>query len=429
MPDFVRHPKSNTRTLINFQNVLSRLQTEGDVLLCVPVAVVDIIRKLVRDRGMWRTTYADNVGEIGYEMPTEAEFEPVREALSEFLEDTSTMNCSDFLGALNGIAAAIRQSSCCGNVAGPGYVSDGEGGYWYGTEQPIDKPATFGGAEDEFSTEAEFLEHLCLAANNVVNGIILSLNNWSVMSLVSLLAGSLIVAFFVATPAIGLFIALGLAGFAYGAFSTMSNYVNTNREDFVCAIYSAESYSDMLVNIDQLVESMIVTLDLGLFEVNILDLWRQMLSTDVLNQAYKAVGLPPVTDAVDCSICEPVLCMDNLQAGTWGSITQIIDNQDGTYWLEVDTDYAAGEDHERIDIILINSEGPYFNLEGSYTLQAGAPCATISNYIRIDNTTGTAGPNDGVRRQGLRAFTAIASSANSPNAATLWRFLLSCYEP
>jgi len=264
MPEFTRHPKGTARTLIDFNEVLSRLATNESVLLCLPVGVLDIIRKLLRDRGLWRTTYAIETNDIGYTMPTPAEFNPVKQAILQFLEETVTMNCNEFISALDGIRQAILASSCCNGI-GPGYISDGEGGYWYGTQEPKEKPTTFGGVGDEFSSEAAFQAQLCAAANNIISGLIQSLNFWSALTLAGLIAGSLIVAFFVTAPPLAVFLTLAGAGFSFGAMSTLSNYINDNRQEWACAIYNAEGYSDMLVNIDQLISGMVVDLSFGTF--------------------------------------------------------------------------------------------------------------------------------------------------------------------
>src|SRR3989337_2033864 len=124
MSEFRKWPKTTTRTIIDFDRLIDRLQSQGDTLVCLPVALVDIIRKLLRDRGLWRTTYAKDQDDIGYTIPTEEEFKPIEDMISEFLWETNEMRCQDLINALNGIAASI--SGCCQNF-GPGYVSDGEG--------------------------------------------------------------------------------------------------------------------------------------------------------------------------------------------------------------------------------------------------------------------------------------------------------------
>jgi len=299
MSEFRKWPKTTTRTIIDFDRLVSRLQLQGDTLICVPVALVDIIRKLLRDRGLWRTTYAKDQDDIGYTIPTEEEFKPIEDMISEFLWETNEMRCQDLISALNGIAASI--SGCCQN-SGPGYISDGEGGFWYGTEAPLPLPDTFGGA-GEFESEAAFNVHRCTAANNIISGLILSLNAWSVLSLAGLVAGALIVAFFVTAPPLALFLVLAGAGFSFGAMATLSSYINDNRQSWVCAIYNADSYASMLVEIDTRISDMVIALDIGAFEVPITDLIHGALSTDVFNTAFSVVGLPPVTDGIDCDLC------------------------------------------------------------------------------------------------------------------------------
>src|SRR3989337_4144876 len=85
MSEFRKWPKTTTRTIIDFERLLGRLDTEGDTLICAPVALVDIIRKLLRDRGLWRTTYAKDQYETGYTLPTTEELKPIDDMISEFL--------------------------------------------------------------------------------------------------------------------------------------------------------------------------------------------------------------------------------------------------------------------------------------------------------------------------------------------------------
>jgi len=300
MPVFKPYTRSNARSIIDFNRLTDRLAL-GDIVLCLPIALVDIIRVLLSERGLWRTTYAISYGEVGYSIPDEAEFNQVRQMILSFLEETAEMNCNSLLTALRDIASAIRTSACCAPGQNIHYVDVG-GVIYYGSEQPLDKPTVFGEGQ-EFATEAEFSQHLCDAANNIVAGLILSLNNWSVLSVASLLAGGLIIAFFVANPPLALLLTLAGLGFAFATFVTIANYIDDNREDWVCAIYGADSYADMLVGIDQKISEMVVTLDIGPFEIALTDIIHAMITTDVFNQAYTAVGLPAPINPVDCDNC------------------------------------------------------------------------------------------------------------------------------
>lgn len=298
MSDFRRYPQGTSRTLIDANKVLDRLANAGDVFICLPVGLLDIIRKLLIDRGLWKTTYVMSNDDFGYVIPTEAQFNPIRQAIVEFLEETNIMRCEDFISALNGIRAAIAQ--CCGS-AGPGQVQVGEELY-YGTQQPLEKPTTFGEGQ-EFETEEEFNAHLCEFANDLVSAIIQSLNGWSILTAVLVLAGAVGVALFVANPPLAIFIAFVAAGFVFAGFHTLANYIADHREDWVCAIYRADGYAAVLAAIDEVLQTALTDLDLLDYQQPMEDLFHAMISTDFMNQAYQAIGLPEPFDPVDCSQC------------------------------------------------------------------------------------------------------------------------------
>lgn len=420
---FRKWPKTNARTLINFNNLIDQLETAGDVLVCVPVALVDIIRKLLRDRGLWRTTYVISQDDIGYTIPTQEEFKPIEDMISQFLWETNEMKCDDLITALNGIASAVTASSCCTGL-GPGYLDDGAGGVWYGTQSPLERPTTFGEGQ-EFETEGEFSAHLCQAANNIVSGLIMSLNNWSIATLASLIAGGLLVAFIVATPPVALFLALAALGFAFGTFHTMANHIDTERESWVCAIYSAESYSDMLVNIDALIEDMSITLDIGAFEVVVTDIIHAMLSTDVFNQAYQAIGLPPVTGTeIDCSVCVDS-CEDEIDVmveeieGDYGTITNIDIVSPGVADIYITSEYRAAEDHELAGWKLKQAyiDAGCCLWTNGFTLVTGPAGTRAMNYTRCDNDQGVSGAALNVVASTYQAWVG-ASTTISPGTYT-----------
>lgn len=314
MPEFTRYPRGTTRTLIDFNKLLASLENGGDVILCLPSALVRIIRMLLRDRAMWRTTYVIAHYEDGYDKPTVEEFEPVEEAISQFLGETNDMStCSQLLSAIRDIASAIRTSTCCA-PGGADYVSDGGTGVYYGTQAPVEKPTTFGEGQ-EFTTEAEFQEHLCQAANLIVEGIITSLNGWTMLTLALIIAGGLTVAFFVATPPLAIFIALATAGLVFGALHTLANYIGEHKEEWVCAIYNAGGYSAILAEVDDLLTTALVELGMDSYTETLVDMFHAMITTDVVNQAYTNMGLPTPITAVDCDVCAEYNCPPNVQVG------------------------------------------------------------------------------------------------------------------
>lgn len=250
----------------------------------------------------------------------------------ENLERRLMSNCLDdlvdVLAEIKTIMATgntIAQSCCAGG--GTGFVSDGAGGFYYGTEEPISPPTTFGGT-GEFATEADYLDHLCLFANNLVSGLIVTSNNLSIITSIYLFAGTIIVTFFVASPPAALLLAILLAGFANEAFADISVELEANREAIVCAIYNATGLAGILTAIENWIADILTTLGLSAFEQQIQELYRSMLTTDTLNQAYTLVGLPPVggyTACTGCGTIDDIWGFDDVGAcspsGTAGTLT------------------------------------------------------------------------------------------------------------
>lgn len=215
------------------------------------------------------------------------------------------------------IRDAIRaQASCCqAGSMGAGYsLIDGQ--LVYGTEVPLSPPVSFGGS-GEFADEEEYLAHRCLAANNVVSGLVLSLNNWSVLSLVELTVGLVVVAFFVATPPVAVLIAFGVAAVGFQVFASISSYIDDHREDWVCALYAPDSYLSMLDAIDEQIQAILDALDIPYLEGTLTEVIHAMLATPIWNTLHSPFGLPPVDDPVDCSEC-PEYC-----EAIWGINTLI----------------------------------------------------------------------------------------------------------
>jgi len=272
---------------------------------CQPVLLsqrdISILVSLLK-AALWDSRWTDSSGRRLREIGRLPDLE-IAKTFVEGLEARLIMGCTQWVDALNGIASAITNKPTCCGVSGPGYVSDGSGGVWYGSEEPLTAPVTFGGENDQFATVEEFEAHRCLAANNIASGLILTLNFWSVLDLIGLTAGGLITAFFVSNPPVALFVALFVAAGSFVILATISDYIDTHRQELVCAIYGSETYGDFLAAIDQFISDLVVNLDIGPLGIPLIELIHAALSTDVFNTLFAAVGLPPVTDAVDCATC------------------------------------------------------------------------------------------------------------------------------
>jgi len=220
-----------------------------------------------------------------------------RRLMSNCLDDLVDVmqDIRDTLSAGNQIA-----NNCCGS-SGPTFVIDGEN-TWYGTEIPLIPPTTFGGT-GEFDNEASYLAQRCLAANNIVAGLVLTLNGFSVYTLASLIAGGAIVAFFVGGPPLSIFIILAGLGFAFGGFYTIAQYVDSHRYDLVCMLYTNDTYAAWVAALEDWVHDLTISLSLEFIEIELTEIFKQMVNTDTFNTMFTPLGLPPVADAVDCSAC------------------------------------------------------------------------------------------------------------------------------
>lgn len=287
------------------------------VLWAIPIGIAKIMQGMLSERGLWRTTYVKQYHDEYYEVPSFTEWHELEDKIRAFLGGITMSDfcLSTLIEKLDDIATAIQvQGACCqASTNGTRIVEDGSGGFYYGTEDPIAKPDTFGPGE-EFETQSEFDAHLCSAANNIVSGLILSLNNWSILSLASLAVGSLVVGVFVANPPLGVLVALGVAAVGFAILATISTHISDNRQAWVCALYDAQGYADMLVQLDVLISDMIIVLDIGPLEIPITDLIHSVIDTDTFNKAYKNVGLPGPIDPIDCDVCTG--CTETVLRGT-----------------------------------------------------------------------------------------------------------------
>jgi hypothetical protein len=205
--------------------------------------------------------------------------------------------------ALENISDVIKKSSCCFESGAGGQFIDDD--FYYGEETPLDEPTSFGVGE-EFATEAEYEAHKCEAANFIVNGLIGSLNGMSILTLSSLIAGSVAAAVvgvaILTVPPVAVLVALAATGMLFGALSTIAGAIEDNRTDLVCLLYASTTAVEAYDNLRAALEDLSV--DLGFVEVEvgaISNLIMNLCPIDTLNNLFRSVGLPEIPgDTVDC---------------------------------------------------------------------------------------------------------------------------------
>jgi hypothetical protein len=323
-------PYYSTRQIIDVDSFLE--ERDEYYLMCVSKAQLHALRVMAKTRLLWPTTWAKEKYQQTYLLPDAVDFDAIHEHISEWIAESETIEmCNQALvGALENIASAITLSSCCAG-AGAGGQQIGDD-FYYGTETPLDEPTSFGGGE-EYATEAEYLADKCATANAIVNSLIGSLNSMSILTLASLVAGSVAVAIIgvglLTVPPVAVLVALAFTGLAFGALSTLASEIDDNKTDLVCLLYNSTGATNAYDSMKAWIEE--ISLDIGFVEVEIgalADVVMNLCPIDTLNALFTSVGLPEVPgDTVTCeTAC--LECLDYfVSAGTLDEDTLIAESE------------------------------------------------------------------------------------------------------
>lgn len=391
MPERRKH--YDKRQILDY-NYIQTLLGES-IWICLPKSVLYIAHKLVSERGLWKTSYAIDTFDDYYLIPNDAEFLSIRREIAEFIDNyngVDQMNC-DITSALQALAQA--SGACCpGGGGGGGSILDIGGEPYFGTEQPLSEQTSF--PSENFETESEYLGHKCDVANAIVDGLIASLNNFSLLSLASIISGSAIISIaaiagLLTVPPLAFFVALIITGVAFGLFHTLSNAIADAREEIVCLLYNSETATAAYDALEDWVNDWAISV--GVLEIGIEPIKNIIMSTapiDTMNKLFTAFGLPEgfVPD-IDCSVCET--CPD-----VW--VVTGFDNGDGTYTATQpnppsgswDCYLNFGTDHSVLDC---SNCGPEFSvtinsITGWTEIQSGL--ASFRVYSDADCPTPTA---------------------------------------
>lgn len=208
----------------------------------------------------------------------------------------------NLIGVMTEIRDALRASAqCCVQSNSPYNLIDiGEGEVAFGTEQPLTEPP-----EGEFEDEAAYLAHRCNAANAIVSDLVSAFNQFAIVNLAAIVGGGIIAGGFliVTVPPVGLFYALLLAGFLFATCELISNYIDDNRQELVCLLYNAETYSDWQIAYSDWVDQLTIELEIEGFGVDLTQMFKALVSTDAYNKMFTALGLPEDENAVSCDSC------------------------------------------------------------------------------------------------------------------------------
>lgn len=81
-------------------------------LVCMPMAVINIVRKYLHSRAKWRSNYVKAyISTQHYEIPTKAEFDPIEDEIDKFLEETATVSvCDDLITEMQNIVTKMDET-------------------------------------------------------------------------------------------------------------------------------------------------------------------------------------------------------------------------------------------------------------------------------------------------------------------------------
>ncbi len=348
------------RFLINYDVAMDESYC---VLWAIPIGLAKVMVGLLQERGSWRTTYVKEYKESYYISPSMAEFSILEDMIGSFLGGVSMSNCLDgLLEVLGQIRDAMRASAqcCLSSTNGWNMVDLGEGDYAFGTEQPLTEPE-----EGEFEDEEAYKAHRCAAANSIIAEVVSGFNQFGIVSLATIVGGGLVLAV-VATPPVGIFYAMAAAGFLFAACELISNYMDDHRQELVCMLYNAETYAEWQIAITDWVENMTIEIEVVGFNVDISNLIRSMVSTDVWNKFYSALYFPTPENGVSCDECAPECSFAQVVA--YGTVVgentfQSTDRGDGLQTIVVRFWWSGGEygdtcqDLTEVDFDIVSSPG------------------------------------------------------------------------
>lgn len=363
--------KNETFVVFDFDE-LQRYSHDTIGLLCLTEWDRSVLLSVLRFAS-WPSRWVGNLDNIsGYSYPSNllrntGRLDDLEEALTnvERLEAKIIMaSCLDDLAtavtgqgddiragleAIGRSLLAIANRPCCGdgvtvNVAIRGLTE--QGNMSYGTQEGIVQGDPEQEAPPEgFASWEEFFAKKCTAANALADGFVTSLRGLSILAIINTTGlGALIggaIGGFIVLPAaaipiiVAAMIGLGLSITVLGL---IADYIETNRDDFVCGLYlsgSAMAAQDFISGvIDEALAALVVA---SALHPLIRTIAMVMASTDTLNQLFDGSMQATYPDA-DCSGCEETpgdLVFSVSDNGTGFSYEY---QGDGVYWIFVTTE-------------------------------------------------------------------------------------------
>lgn len=289
---------NETRVIFDLQSTVEADYTD-QVLLCMPKVVWQIARSLIRGYGLRPINYAVAYGMAGYEMPDEATFDKLDDAISQFLgEDDMCTNLSDGLADIVSAIDALTatQASCCeggsfgaGPTGGPldTFLDDGSTTYPAG-----------------FNNRAEYEVAKCIAANAIIGSFRADMLWVQAGNIASFVGTILVAALFTPIPfddilaLAGFLVAALLQGILFDAAQEIIDYIDANAEMLVCILYSSDTAQAAETQLEDT-----FTANLGVVADGLVQYWINADSLNSLFQKSNQVQSSGTTMNIDCDDC------------------------------------------------------------------------------------------------------------------------------
>lgn len=303
-----KYPRSGRRSIISASELL--LQSEQSALVCVPVPALEIIRGLVRNRGYWRTTYADEYFSSYYTLPDDTTFDTITGFLDLFLEATTNMDCNDLITELDDIGNAI---TALGASGGCGCGSSG-GGATSPADDATDTGDITGGTgtpPDGYPDWNTYQLAKCDIAHMIVNNLIADIAWWQVVQIGTLTMAGL------AAGMLSILSAFTLTGVMAGLIAILAYEVTMLEDaedaltdglmDLVCAILSgtdsASSQSNFISEMTSQITAAVADPISEFLLIQLLTTWTDSSSFNLLYADYDTFLGTQVPTGNDCGDC------------------------------------------------------------------------------------------------------------------------------
>lgn len=312
---------SPARQILDYDDIIASLGNYG--VFCVDIGLMRIIRKLIAERGMYRTTYSLGPTADGYIIPTWEQMVPINNAIGEFL-GSDDMSC-DIVAGLAGIENAIRDltlqtaANCAEGAGGAGLTAGPANGFESdGTNFP-----------SGFADKTAFDSFKCNMAAFILKNIEIDIQTLVNLEVTEITIAGLLVSFVTPTPVddIAMLVVnlVTIVGEAYidAVLSEIQESIDDNQDALRCLLYNSLSATDAKNSIVDWIIDNVSELASGVFKL--------FVGIDNMNRLFENTAIP-VSLSADCSMCAPeevrvILGLSSYTGlGTYQGINSINDN-------------------------------------------------------------------------------------------------------